>query len=230
MKSNSNYPLDSTELENLKFSLTECFVKINQDLNTKSGIETEFSGSTSVIVLIRGKQCICCNVGDSRAVVGRVTRSGWVPVQLSRDHKPDLPEERMRIEKCNGRIDFIRDGNGNPLGPPRVWLKNEQIPGLAMSRSIGDKVAAQAGVICVPEIFTHWLENSDKFIIIASDGIWEFISSEECVKIVSNFYFSGRINEACEQLVNIATHRWNKEDGNVDDISVIIALIKVKDQ
>lgn len=230
MRSNSSYPLDSTEIENIKFSFTECYAKISQDLNTKSGIDTDFSGSTSVTVFIRGRQCICSNIGDSRAIIGRVTRTGWIAIPLSRDHKPDEPDEKLRIEKNNGRVESYKDSLGNPLGPPRVWIKNEQIPGLAMSRSVGDKVAAQAGVISTPEIFYHWVENTDKFIIIASDGIWEFMTNEDCVKIVAGFYFNGRIGEACEQLVNIATHRWNKEDGNVDDITVIIALIKVKDE
>ena len=71
---------------------------------------------------------------------------------LSRDHKPDDPEEAKVINGKNGRIDSYRDQLGNQIGPMRVWLKNEDIPGLAMTRSFGDAIAARVGVNAVPEI------------------------------------------------------------------------------
>ena len=52
--------------------------------------------------------------------------------------------------KCGGRIDSFRDPDRNPIGPLRVWLKNEDIPGLAMTRSFGDEVAARVGVVAEP--------------------------------------------------------------------------------
>ena len=52
--------------------------------------------------------------------------------------------------KCNGRIDSFRDHDKNPVGPLRVWLKDEDIPGLAMTRSFGDEVASRVGVIAEP--------------------------------------------------------------------------------
>ena len=49
-----------------------------------------------------------------------------------------------------GRVDSFRDQDKNPIGPLRVWLKNEDIPGLAMTRSFGDEVASRVGVTCEP--------------------------------------------------------------------------------
>ncbi len=49
-----------------------------------------------------------------------------------------------------GRVDSFRDQDQNPIGPLRVWLKNEDIPGLAMTRSFGDEVASRVGVTCEP--------------------------------------------------------------------------------
>ncbi len=63
-----------------------------------------------------------------------------------------------------------------------MWIKEDEIPGLAMSRSFGDRVAASVGVIAEPEIFEYKFQEEDKFMIIASDGVWEFIESPE-VKI-----------------------------------------------
>lgn len=72
---------------------------------------------------------------------------------MSIDHKPDLPSEKQRILRCNGRVDSYKDNeNRNPVGPARVWLKNENIPGLAMSRSFGDYIASTVGVISEPEV------------------------------------------------------------------------------
>jgi hypothetical protein len=51
----------------------------------------------------------------------------------------------------NGRIDAFKDSNGGPVGPMRVWLKNEDSPGLAMSRSLGDGLAESLGVIATPD-------------------------------------------------------------------------------
>lgn len=71
----------------------------------------------------------------------------WNITELSEDHKPDLPKEHERITvKFGGRVLSYLDSKGNPVGPARVWLKNQNIPGLAMSRSIGDTVAHSVGV------------------------------------------------------------------------------------
>ena len=70
----------------------------------------------------------------------------------------------------------------------RVWLKNENIPGLAMSRAFGDAVAAKAGVTSIPEIREYPVSEDDRFMVVASDGIWEFITNEQVVEIVSQFY------------------------------------------
>ena len=61
----------------------------------------------------------------------------------------------------------------------RVWIKEDSIPGLAMSRAFGDKIASTVGVIAHPEIKEWTFTKEDKFVVLASDGIWEFISNEE---------------------------------------------------
>jgi len=77
-------------------------------------------------------------------------------IPLSRDHKPNIEEEKIRIEKKGGKVEkFIE--NGKRIGPYRVWKKNEAYPGLAMSRSLGDLVASKIGVISVPGNFYYIL-------------------------------------------------------------------------
>ena len=66
----------------------------------------------------------------------------WNAEALSNDHKADDPLEKKRIEEHGGRVDSYRNFNGDPIGPARVWMMYEDIPGLAMSRSFGDLIAA----------------------------------------------------------------------------------------
>ena len=80
------------------------------------------------------------------------TKSGIKIQQLSDDHKPGNPKESERIKQAGGRIETFKGPNGECLGPGRVWLQNEDSPGLAMSRSLGDYQAHSIGVIPDPDI------------------------------------------------------------------------------
>ena len=114
----------------------------------------------------------------------------------------------MRIAARGGRVESYQDENGNPVGPARVWLKNQDLPGLAMSRSLGDGVAASVGVIPDPEILEFLLNAEDKFIAIGSDGVFEFLSNEEVVKIVVPYWKSKDVKGACEALWKESNLRW----------------------
>lgn len=107
-------------------------------------------------------------------------------VPLTRDHKPNSPEELERIDEAGGRVARLQDESGEEVGPHRVWLRYAWIPGLAMSRALGDALAHRVGVSSVPEISTHEISASDRFLILASDGIWEFITNEEAVMIAAS--------------------------------------------
>ena len=71
---------------------------------------------------------------------------------MSVDHKPGMPLEKQRIIKNGGRVQQIVGARGQLLGPKRVWLKDQELPGLAMSRSIGDYISHTVGVSAEPEI------------------------------------------------------------------------------
>lgn len=212
--------------DNLNKILTNVFRSTNKSLCNTYSIDTKFSGSTCVTLILTKNKIISANAGDSRAVMGRFKDGKWLSVDLSRDHKPNDEGEKKRILSHGGRIDSYKDENGGDLGPQRVWLQNEDIPGLAMSRSFGDEVAASVGTICDPEIKYFDLTEEDKFIIIASDGIWEFISSQECVEIIKDYYISKDLNGCLKHLFLESSKRWIKEEEVIDDITVILIFFE----
>lgn len=127
---------------------------------------------------------------------------------ISIDHKPDMPIEKKRIEKMGGRVETIRGPRGQQLGPKRVWLKNQETPGLAMSRSIGDMLAHMVGVSTDPEVMRFELGPEHKFIVIASDGVWEFLSNEQIGKIVWPFFKNNSPEQAGNAIVRAAAEKW----------------------
>jgi serine/threonine protein phosphatase PrpC len=74
-------------------------------------------------------------------------------------------------------------------GPKRVWLKNKQVPGLAMTRSIGDMAATSVGVIARPEISVFPLTQNDKILVIGSDGLWDRLTNQEIMTIIGTQYY-----------------------------------------
>eukprot|EP01017_Pseudomicrothorax_dubius_P033714 TRINITY_DN4540_c0_g1_i10.p1 TRINITY_DN4540_c0_g1~~TRINITY_DN4540_c0_g1_i10.p1 ORF type:complete len:646 (+),score=93.14 TRINITY_DN4540_c0_g1_i10:112-2049(+) len=193
----------------------------------ETSIDVNFSGSTSVSILIQNEKLYCANVGDSRAIMAGMSRTRWNVRPLSFDHKPTVKAEADRINKCGGRIEPFRDQEGNFIGPSRVWLRDDDIPGLAMTRSLGDAVAASAGVTWMPEILEFQIEKDDRFIVLATDGVWEFIESAECVQLVAPFYERNDLEGACDRLLAESQRRWREEEEVVvDDITLIIIFLR----
>lgn len=163
-------------------------------------------------IIYRNKIYIA-NAGDSRIIVGRQNKDLlWEPYQLSKDHKPDLQEENDRIVQCKGRVFPFQTTEGKQLGPHRVWHPTLDLPGLAMSRSIGDCLAHQFGVTSEPEVTEYEMTPQDKFIILASDGVWEFLSNQEVVDIVSIGIEDDNLKKAADDLVSQAHTQWLLND------------------
>ena len=202
---------------------------VQDTLFRDSKINLRFSGSTCVSVLIVGTKVFCANVGDSRAVLVRQVGQSEqrLSIPLNRDHKADEPDEEARILRNGGRVQPYRDMHGNPLGPLRVWHLKEDIPGLAMTRSFGDQAAAQVGVIASPEILEMNLMEGDQFIILASDGVWEFITNEEAANIIMPHYMANSAEKAAEAIIKEAIKRWQEEDTSIDDITCIIIFLSI---
>lgn len=186
------------------------------------GDQNEFSGTTFVATVVRGDKLWCANCGDSRLMVAVNENGRLVAKDISEDHKPDAPAEQARIEAAGGRVFAVHYDDGID-GPARVWLAHADIPGLAMSRSLGDKVAHTAGVSSEPEIFElKLIEGEHCFLVSASDGLWEFMTSQEVVDMASQ---STSPQDAVNELIKEAKTRWLREEEVIDDTTVFVANI-----
>jgi len=209
---------------NIKAALTDVIARCEAEILRESTIETDFSGTTFNCVVIRDNSCTIANIGDSRASLGYRNSSGGITaVQLTIDHKPDLPAEKARIEAKGGRVFAVEYDDGVD-GPCRVWLGHMDVPGLAMSRSLGDAVAHTAGVSSEPEFFEYEFNRGreDLILVTASDGLWEFMSDQEVIDI------AGATTEprfAVDRLISESNERWMREEQVIDDTTVCVAFL-----
>lgn len=184
-------------------------------------INCAFSGTTLVFAVKINDAVYCANVGDSRCIV--VRNKDYVTA-LSEDQKPENLGEKERILAAGGRVEPLPGPPNVDRGPMRVWLGEVDVPGLAMSRSIGDNVSQTVGVISVPEIMQYKIDPRDQCLVIASDGVWEFITNEEGCALVCKYLPD--YQKACDMLCDEATRRWQKEEEVIDDITCVIVGLK----
>lgn len=159
-------------------------------------------GTTATIILLCGEELFVAHVGDSRAVMSR----GGEAVRLCDDHRPGREDEMERIETAGGLI--LKVG-----GTYRVNGT------LAVSRAIGDR-GLKEFVVADPEILSRSLSTEDEFIVVASDGLWDYMTDQDCVD-VTNGLLDDRspksLEQAAKNLVDIACER-----GSSDDVSVVV--------
>ncbi|MFS7919104.1 putative protein-serine/threonine phosphatase [Helianthus anomalus] len=200
-----------------KNSVIKTCAAVDQDLQHSRKFDSFHSGTTALTVVRQGELLVIANVGDSRAILATTSEDGClVPVQLTVDFKPNLPNEAKRIVECKGRVFCIED----EPGVHRVWLPHEDSPGLAMSRAFGDYCVKDFGLISVPEVTQRVITCKDQFLVLASDGVWDVISNEDAVEIVSSTVDKSK---SAKRLVECAAHAWKRKRIGIatDDISAV---------
>ena len=203
-----------------KDNIIEIFKSLSLSINSSTSFNAMESGSTVVLTFISNNMIICANCGDSRAIL--ITEKENKILPLSRDHKPELSEEKKRILESGGRVDKIYG-----MGPFRVWLKNAEYPGLAMSRSIGDGYAHNVGVIDVPEIIEFNLnEINPRAVILGSDGVFEFVKNEEINDIVEKYSFNKDSQGCAKEIVEYSRKAWEKSGFSIDDITCVVGFFE----
>ncbi|XP_022737657.1 LOW QUALITY PROTEIN: probable protein phosphatase 2C 52 [Durio zibethinus] len=206
----------------------EAFMKsykaMDKELRSHPNLDCFCSGSTAVTIVKQGSNLFVGYIGDSRAIMGsKDSNDSMVAIQLTVDLKPDLPREAERIKRCKGRVFALQD----EPEVPRVWLPFDDAPGLAMARAFGDFCLKEYGVISIPEFSHRPLTERDKFIVLASDGVWDVLSNEEVVDIVSS---APTRSSAARILVDSAAREWKLKypTSKVDDCAVVCLFLDGK--
>ncbi|ERN15400.1 hypothetical protein AMTRI_Chr05g68920 [Amborella trichopoda] len=201
------------------------FKALDKNLKLSNDLDCSFSGTTAVTIIKQGGYLVVANLGDSRAVLGTISEDGTLTaIQLTTDQKPNVPQEAERIRQCNGRVFALKE---EPK-IQRVWLPDEDSPGLAMARAFGDFQLKDFGLSAVPQVTHHKLTSKDQFVILASDGVWDALSNTEVVSIVS----SAETKEtAAKDVVESAIQAWQHKfpSSRVDDCSVVCLFVQEKE-
>jgi serine/threonine protein phosphatase PrpC/CRP-like cAMP-binding protein len=225
--------LDKVQKKGMASVLEKTMVLLNNECHQKfeKTRKDQNSGTTAVVVFMKGKTLHVANIGDSRAIVGG--RGG--AKALSDDQTPYRKDERTRVRTtgarvCNtdqlqGKIPMHDDFNltlGEEVDvggdPPRVWHPTKMMPGCAFTRSIGDNVAKPLGVSPNPEYLKHEITTNDDFVLVGSDGIWEFLPNQAVADMV-NDYADPLL--ACRHVCAEAYRQWMIYDDRTDDITMI---------
>ncbi|XP_029126900.1 probable protein phosphatase 2C 5 isoform X3 [Cajanus cajan] len=157
-------------LQALPRALVVGFVKTDIEFQQKG----ETSGTTATFVLVDGWTITVASVGDSRCILD--TQGGVVSL-LTVDHRlEENAEERERVTASGGEVGRLNVFGGNEVGPLRCWPG-----GLCLSRSIGDTDVGEF-IVPIPHVKQVKLSNAGGRLIIASDGIWDALSSDMAAK------------------------------------------------
>ncbi|CAJ2658527.1 unnamed protein product [Trifolium pratense] len=227
---------DSALLEDPVKAYNSAFLATNDELH-KNEIDDCMSGTTAITVLVIGDTLYVANVGDSRAVLAVKDGNRVVAEDLSSDQTPFRRDEYERVKLCGARVlsvdqveghkdpDIQTWGDEESQGddPPRLWVQNGMIPGAAFTRSVGDSLGETIGVIAVPEVLTVKLTPNHLFFVVASDGVFEFLSSQTVVDMASSY---ADPRDACAAIAGESYKLWLEHEGRTDDITIIIVQIK----
>ncbi|CAI9097212.1 OLC1v1033585C1 [Oldenlandia corymbosa var. corymbosa] len=202
--------------------ILKSFLEMDEELEGETTVESYCSGTTAVTVLKQKEHLMVANLGDSRAVLcTRDDQDELVAEQLTVDLKPNLPGEAERIRSCQGRV-MAMEGESNVY---RVWMPDEDTPGLAMARAFGDFCLKDFGVISTPEVTYRKITDKDEFVVLATDGVWDVLSNHDVVRIVAS---ARKRATAARLLVDIAARVWRYKypRAKMDDCAVVCLFLK----
>ncbi|KAJ4794063.1 Protein phosphatase 2C-like protein [Rhynchospora pubera] len=176
-------------------------------------------GSTACVAVIRNNQIIVGNAGDSRCVLSRNRQA----IDMSKDHKPDLAVEKERILEAGG---FVHVGRVNGT--------------LSLARAIGDMefkhnkfLSAEKQIVtCNPDINSIDITDEDEFLILACDGIWDCMTSQQLVDFIhEQLKTETRLSAVCEKVMDHCLAPPSSVHGEgCDNMTMVLVQFKKPDQ
>jgi serine/threonine protein phosphatase PrpC len=198
---------------------TKEVIRIARDLPDNYNVEADpamlIAGCTAVVALIRNNTLYVANAGDSRCVLSRDGRA----VEMSIDHKPELQGELERIRKAGGVVE-----DGRVMG------------NLNLSRSIGDLEYKKNNSIpqkdqmitAYPEVRIENLNDRDQFMILACDGVWDMLTSQECVNFVAGRIANKDLQTIAEETLDRCLAPDIASSGGLGCDNTTIVLVQFK--
>jgi serine/threonine protein phosphatase PrpC len=203
----NKFPLEKKTIESI-------YDKVQEKIVKKIGKDAVNMGSTALVVIQyvdSGHQYIqALNVGDSRLVINHNNLGN----ALTKDHKPGKFDEKERITNLGGKIEF--DG---------VDFRIEDI---SVSRAFGD-LSANTFITHRPEIVKRMLSPDDKFLILACDGLWDVLETQDAVDYVLEHMLQNKQKQLVlkDKRLNMAKSlaQYAIKKGSTDNVSVIIVFL-----
>ena len=187
------------------------------------------SGTTLTSALILKDKMYLVNVGDSKTMLV-YNNKNTISTSL---HSLENEDERKFIDLSKAEVSRLKDESGEETGPLRLFQKGKPGPGLMMSRSLGDSIGHDLGMSVEPEVIEIKCKGNEKYLIIASDGLWDKVNDNDVCDIVDKYYEQiddnnthVDLNECCQELLEIAENNWRADEDVVDDITIIIVFFK----
>lgn len=214
----------SPSLSSCVAALRSAFSQIDTEILADDALQ--YQGSTAVAVFIHEgddghKTLLSANVGDSRAILSRNGKA----VNLTRDHKPNDEREKARIMAMGETIEWDH------------YCKVHRVRNLSLSRAIGDRFAKP--VVSGEVEIKHFpaAGNGDEFFLLASDGLWDVMSSQDVISFVhkrldsppksrlTSQEDSQRMRLARRQNMSTAVAKEALRRGSGDNVCVIIVWL-----
>ena len=186
----SNISKLNNNYDSIETILTSSFDKIDNELKF---YDSEHTGSTATILLFKDNIIYCANVGDSGAYI---IYDNYLK-KISIDHKCSDPKEEARILNSGGKI-----------------TKNRVMGQLVLSRCLGDLYCKKYGVSNIPDISMNKLDSNVKYVVVASDGVWDVVNENELMNLSKN---DKNADGLCKDLVKLAIDKETK-----DNVSCIV--------
>lgn len=152
--------------DDISKAITSGFLKTEEYFLRRANDHSLDCGTTATCIFINDDTITVGNCGDAKVIL---SRSNGDIIELVDIHNASREEEKLRVQEAGGAV---------------VWYGTWRVNGvLAVSRSIGDRAHCDV-VIAEPEIKSHKMDGEEEFLLAATDGLWDVMSSEEVHEFV----------------------------------------------
>ncbi|KAI5073233.1 hypothetical protein GOP47_0011246 [Adiantum capillus-veneris] len=176
-------------------------------------------GSCCLVGVVCNKTLYIANLGDSRAVLASVykTTGEVTPVQLTAEHNAGIEAVRQELKSLHpddSTIVVLRHGIWRVKGIIQVsrsigdvYLKKQEFNREPLFPKFRVPALPQPVLTAEPAVLVHELQPHDRFVVFASDGLWEHLSNQEAVEIVNNYPHRGVAKRLVKAALKVAARK-----------------------